>query len=55
MDKGTLLALSNVVRYLWEIEQADYDEQDDEDKAGHIYCDLVILDSYLDRVGGYGE
>jgi hypothetical protein len=40
-------ALETVIEYLWHDEEQDYECRDDEERKGHVFASLVILDEFL--------
>lgn len=46
-----LVSISEVVAYAWDREQLDFDDQDDDGKAGHIFNHLTVLKDFLTTIG----
>lgn len=47
MTEIELEALARVINYNWKDEEIDYNNQDDEDRVGHIFLDLQVLNDYV--------
>jgi hypothetical protein len=44
---ATIAAMRRIVRYSYADELADYEEQDDDGRAGHVFRDLATVDAFL--------
>lgn len=47
MTAKQAIALEQVIAYSWNDEMNDYEEQDPEDREGHVFEHLVTLDNML--------
>lgn len=46
----TIEAIDRIVDYLWEPEKRDYDEQDEDGQANHIFNDLYAVNNELRKL-----
>jgi hypothetical protein len=49
MNEEIRKAIQHIISYCWQDEMNDYLEQDEEGQRNHVFCDMVLLDEWLNR------
>mgnify|MGYP001578581093 CR=1 FL=1 len=47
MNEEIRKAIQHIISYCWQDEMNDYLEQDEEGQRNHVFCDMVLLDEWL--------